>query len=174
MGLAEVLGGAQAARQKLQGFFELSTTDEPILGSRKYYWHGNEPDIVAPWLFAAWGDRAATARWVGWVVDEIYGVEPDGIPGNDDGGTMSGWLLFAATGLYPVAGTDRYIVGAPRYPLVVLHREGGELRIETDNDPRTHPIPRAVTLDYQPVTGPYLSHDALHGDHLLHFEMVRP
>ncbi|MBW2529222.1 MAG: GH92 family glycosyl hydrolase [Deltaproteobacteria bacterium] len=170
-GLAEVLGGEGAARTRLGDFFELSAAEEPILGARWYYWHGNEPDIVAPWLFAAWGDRAATARWVGWVVDELYGVDAGGIPGNDDGGTMSGWLLFAAAGLYPVAGSDQYIVGAPRYPLVVLHRESGDLRIEAEPDPRSHPIPISVTLDSQPVDGRYVTHEALHGDHILRFEM---
>lgn len=171
-GLAEVLGGAAGARQRLEEFFRASTTDEPILGTRRYYWHGNEPDLVAPWLFAAWGDRAATARWVGWVADEFYGVGPDGIAGNDDGGTLSAWLLLAACGLYPVAGTDRYLVGAPRYPLVVLHREGGDLRIEAEPDPRTHPIPTRVTLDDEPLDGPYVTHDALHGAHRLHFAMA--
>lgn len=173
-GLAEVLGGPAAARERLAWFFEQSSVEEPILGVRQYYWHGNEPDLVAAWLFAPWGDRAATARWVNWAVDTMYGDGPDGVPGNDDGGTMSGWLLFAAAGLYPVAGTDRYIVGAPRYPRVTLHRPSGSLHIEAEPDPRTYPVPVSVTLDGEPLTGPYVTHHALAGERVLSFTMGLP
>ena len=59
-----------------------SAVEEPLLGMRNYYWHGNEPDLVAAWLFAAWSDRAAAARWLGWIVDTMYGTGADGLAGN--------------------------------------------------------------------------------------------
>ena len=49
-GLAEVLGGAEIARQRLTEYFNLSLDEEPILGNRVYHWQGNEPAIVAPWF----------------------------------------------------------------------------------------------------------------------------
>src|SRR5690606_2913892 len=98
-GLAERMGGEAAARARLQEFFEASKYEVPIVGVRNYYWHGNEPNIVAPWLFAAWGDRDSTRDFVHWVIDEMYGTGPDGIAGNDDAGTLSAWLLFASVGL---------------------------------------------------------------------------
>lgn len=39
-----------------------------------------------------------------WVVDEIYSTEPNGLPGNDDYGTMSAWFIFSSIGFYPRAG----------------------------------------------------------------------
>ena len=44
------------------------------------------------------------------------GDGPDGLPGSDDRGTMSAFYVFAALGLYPVAGTDRYVLGSPLFP----------------------------------------------------------
>ncbi len=38
---------------------------------------------------------------------------PEGIPGNDDYGTMSAWMTWASIGLYPMAGEGRYAIGAP-------------------------------------------------------------
>jgi putative alpha-1,2-mannosidase len=39
-----------------------------------------------------------------------YSGLPDGLPGNDDYGTMSAWYMFAALGFYPQAGSTTYIV----------------------------------------------------------------
>ncbi len=42
-----------------------------------------------------------------------YSGLPDGLPGNDDYGTMSAWYMFAALGFYPQAGSTTYIVCNP-------------------------------------------------------------
>lgn len=170
-GLAETLGGSGAALSKLREFFDQSEAEVAPAGLRLYYWHGNEPDIHAPWIFAAWGQPAESAHWIDWVMRTQYGTGPDGLPGNDDGGTLSAWALFAAAGIYPVAGKNRYIVAAPRQSLMVIKRPSGDLRIETDNHPSTHPVPLRVLLDGVPLQGNELRHDQLVGNHVLRFEM---
>lgn len=42
-----------------------------------------------------------------------YGLGGDGLPGNDDYGTMSAWFLWAALGLFPQPATQNYILGSP-------------------------------------------------------------
>jgi predicted alpha-1,2-mannosidase len=170
-GLAEALGGREAALERLREFFELSYEEEPFVGLRQYYWQGNEPDIHVPWLFAAWGSPRETVRAVRWAMDTAYRTSPDGLDGNDDGGTLSAWVLFATAGLYPLVGTSRYVVAAPLFPRVVLHRAGGDLRIEAHPDPRHHPVPKRILLDGQVISGPYLDHGQLEGEHTLVFEM---
>jgi putative alpha-1,2-mannosidase len=170
-GLAESLGGREAALTKLREFFDASFDEVPSLGLRLYYWQGNEPDIIAPWIFAALGEPGESAKWIDWIFTDHFGTDPDGIPGNDDGGTMSAWLLFGASGIYPIAGTDRYIVAAPRQSLMVLHRASGDLRIEADPNPVTHPVPLSVTLDGTALDSPYLTHDQIAGAHTLKFTM---
>jgi predicted alpha-1,2-mannosidase len=117
-GLAETLGGEAVAKERLESFMQggadAGMSEWPYLR----YWHGNEPDIHAPWLFSLWGDRDATAGWVGWVMDERYFAEADGLAGNDDAGTLSAWYIFGALGFYPIAGTTSYILGAPRFDRV--------------------------------------------------------
>lgn len=169
-GLAETLGGEAAALERLREFFEASKEDKPILGVRSHYWPSNEPDIGAPWLFAAWGSPGESFSWVDWIVTELYGDGVDGIPGNDDGGTMSAWLLFAATGLYPLPGTDRYIVSVPRYPKVVLRRPGGDLTLAASPAPKPGRKPKRVTLDGKPI-GRTVTHAELAGTHELKFEL---
>ena len=172
-GLAETLGGREEALERLRTFFDESMNEQPVLGHRNYYWHGNEPDIHAPWLFALWGERSEGARWVRWATESFYGTGPDGLAGNDDSGTLSAWLLFASAGLYPLAGSDRYVVGVPLFPKVVLHRDGGDLTVEADAEPRTHPTVVGVMLDGEPLDGAMVTHDQLVGEHRLTFSLAK-
>ena len=81
-----------------------------------YYWAGNEPDIMFPWLFnvAGWQASKNTQFWTRWLAQQgAYSTAPDGLPGNDDYGTLSAWLVWASLGLYPIAGTSSYAIGSP-------------------------------------------------------------
>ena len=127
----------------------------------------------APWLFAAWGSPGESAAVIDWIVTELYGEGSDGLPGNDDGGTMSAWLLFAGAGLYPVAGTDRYIVAAPRYAKMVLHRASGDLTIEAKPAPSAGLSPKRVSLDGKALSSNTISHAELSGTHTLRFELAK-
>ena len=41
-----------------------------------------------------------------------YGTGGNGLPGNDDYGTMSAWYIFSALGFYPQPATENYILGS--------------------------------------------------------------
>jgi predicted alpha-1,2-mannosidase len=110
-----------------------------------YYWASNEPALFSSWVFSAVGDHERTARWTRWTTLTHYGDGPDGLPGNDDGGTMSAFYVFAALGLYPIAGTDRYVLGSPLFPRATLALRGGPLTIDAPAASKQHRFPRAVT-----------------------------
>src|SRR5665647_1548744 len=105
-GLAAVMGSAEAAVAKLEMFFDLAkddwdNADESAANfPRPYYWHGNEPDLNAPFIFAQLGRSDLTQRWSRWVMDTHYTDGPEGVAGNDDGGTLGSWYVLAALGLY--------------------------------------------------------------------------
>lgn len=112
-----------------------------------YYWPSNEPVLFSAFVFSAVGDQERTARWSRWTVMKHFGDGPDGIPGNDDGGTMSAFYLFAAMGLYPIAGTDRFVLGSPLFPKTVLALPGGNLTIEAPGASRKRRFPREVLVN---------------------------
>jgi predicted alpha-1,2-mannosidase len=163
-GMVDLLGGQQAFLDRLTSFFEQSKTEWEGLASdsllrslpRPYYWQANEPDIHAAYLFAQAGRPALTQRWARWVADTFYAPRPDGLPGNDDGGTMSAWYVFTALGLYPLAGSDQFILGAPRFPKAVLRLPGGTFTIDAPQASSTNLFVQSVTLDGQPLTTPVL------------------
>lgn len=124
-GLADAFGGTENALASLTELFELSDAAPDTDFPDPYYWHGNEPDLHAAFLFSEWGRPDLTQEWVGWIQDRRYALDPAGLDGNDDGGTLSAWYLFAAVGLYPLNGTDRYVLTPPLFDHVRI----GELEI---------------------------------------------
>jgi predicted alpha-1,2-mannosidase len=149
-GLFRAMGGEEVAVGYLTELFEGRREELEDLGEigvpSSWYWHGNEPDIHAAFLFAAAGRPDLTRQWVHWILDNEYDNSPGGIDGNDDGGTLAAWFVFAAAGLYPLNGTDRYILADPRFdrieldvgapgepPFTIERRGDGEIvRIELD------------------------------------------
>jgi putative alpha-1,2-mannosidase len=108
-------------------FLFASYEDDPVALPPLQYWHGNEPDIHSAFLFGLLGRRDLAVQWSRWVEDAHYGLGPEGLPGNEDGGTMGAWYAFSAAGLYPIAGTTDYVLTEPRFPLVRMRAGDGWL-----------------------------------------------
>ena len=117
-GLAKLMGGRKKFVEKLQSVFDLGLYDP-----------ANEPDIAYPYLFSRFrGEEWRTQKTVRELLDKHYKAAPDGIPGNDDTGTMSAWAVFSMMGFYPDC------PGEPYYTLVAPVFD----RVEIDLDPSVH------------------------------------
>ena len=101
-GLVEMCGGAEAFEARLDRFFQGG-----------YYNVNNEPSFLTPCLYHWIGRPDKSSRQVLQIIADHFDDTPGGLPGNDDSGAMSAWLAFHQMGLYPVAGTDRYVVHTP-------------------------------------------------------------
>ena len=83
-GLAKLMGGNKAFVKKLQKVFDEGLYDP-----------ANEPDIAYPYLFSYFkGEEWRTQETVAKLLEKHFTTLPDGIPGNDDTGTMSAWAVF--------------------------------------------------------------------------------
>ena len=107
---------------------------------------------TAAWLFALAGRPDLSAQWVDWVAETYYSNQPDGLAGNDDGGTLSAWYALTALGLYPLSGTDRYVLGPPRFDHVEIPAGQGVFTVTRDGHSSE------VTLDGAPWLAPDLRH----------------
>lgn len=176
-GLAEILGGTDAAIAKLEEFFTLAkddwdNADESAANfPRPYYWHGNEPDINAPFLFAQLGRRDLTNKWADWVADVMYSDQPEGVAGNDDGGTLGSWYVLNALGVYPIAGSNRWILAAPRFPQARVRVGGKELVITAEGLTEKAIYVQSVELDGAAIDGPELTQAQLANASTLRFVM---
>ena len=127
-GLTKLMGGKKGFINSLQGVFD-----------NDYYDPANEPDIVYAYLFSRFkGEEWRTQKEVKKILDNHYKNAPDGIPGNDDTGTMSAWAVFSMMGFYPdCPGEPYYTLTTPVFDKVSITTPQGEITIECerpDND----------------------------------------
>jgi len=155
----------------LNSFFARS---DPAMGAWNpgpYYWHGNEPDIHAAYLFNDAGRPDLTQKWVRWILDHKYGNGYDGLDGNDDAGTLSAWYVFSALGLYPVAGSDKYQLGAPLFPRAEVRLKNNRLVIVAENYAPNHPYVGKVWLNDTLLDRWWIRHSEIEQGGVLRFAM---
>lgn len=132
-GLITLMGGSVEFERRLDRFFERSQNIRDTLFPDMNYWHGNEPQLHVSWLYHWIGRPDKSAETVKWVMESKYRDAPDGLDGNDDGGTLSAWYVLSAMGIFPIAGTDFYLIGTPVFDDITLHLSGGDFRIQVLN-----------------------------------------
>lgn len=110
-GLIQLMGGEEAYSNQLQKVFDLGQFDM-----------ANEPDIGYPYLFNYLpGQEWRTQDKVSELINKHFKNTPDGLPGNDDTGTMSAWLIFSMMGLYPVSPAEAiYAVTSPVFDKITI------------------------------------------------------
>jgi len=133
----------------------------------------NEPDITYPFLYnylstsgrSALSQNQSSAR-VKQLIKQHYHNTPAGLPGNDDTGTLSSWLVFSMLGLYPTdPGNPEYTLFAPtvksaRISLNPAYYPGKTLEIQKSTDGDTN---KTSTNSWQgkPLKTPFISHQQL-------------
>lgn len=158
--------------EELNDFFAKS---DPAMGAwspGSYYWHGNEPDLPAAYLFNAARRPDLTQKWVRWIMDNKYGDGYDGLDGNDDAGTLSAWYVFSALGFYPIAGSDRYELGAPLFEKAELKLKNKPLVVVAENYAPDHPYVQKVWLNDALLDRTWIKHAEIEQGGVLRFSMA--
>lgn len=114
-GLIEACGGKDAFIKRLDTFF-----------ANKHYNVANEPSFLTPYLYHWVGRPDLSVERINQIVHDNYDDTPNGLPGNDDSGAMSSWLVFNMMGIYPVAGQNLYLIGSPMIPSYTIHLPNGK------------------------------------------------
>lgn len=157
VGLTKLMGGRKQFVDKLQMVFDKNLYDP-----------ANEPDIAYPYLFSNFkGEEWRTQQTVSRLLQKYYKAQPDGIPGNDDCGTMSAWALFSMMGLYPdCPGSPYYTLTTPVFSKVTLHLDpryypDGDIVITTDRTSPSQLYIGSMTLGGKRLNGYRVSHKQL-------------
>src|SRR6218665_166325 len=123
-GLYTLMGGHTEAVTRLDELFkELNAGTQ-----RPHFYIGNEPQHGTPWLYnfaqVPWKTQAIVRR----IIDVEFNGNPGGLPGNDDLGATSAWLVWSDLGMYPVIpGTDLLVINGPRFPSAKVHLANGHV-----------------------------------------------
>lgn len=136
--------GRPRALQRLDDFFTHLNA-----GGGPYAWMGNEPSFATPWVFHYLGRPDRTADVVRRVRTELYTLGPNGLPGNDDLGSLSAWYILASIGLYPLTpGTAAMGLSTPAFDTVTVRPSSGAPTVIRRTGMGDHVA--AVSVDGQP------------------------
>ncbi len=162
-GLIAACGGSEAFEQRLDRFFD-----------HGYYNVNNEPSFLTPCLYHWIGRPDRSSDRVRQIIAAHYSDGPSGLPGNDDSGAMSSWLVFHMMGLYPNAGMDYYLIHTPLLSSSTLTLANGRtFTIQAEGLSDKNCYIQSATLNGAAHDVSRLTHDELMAGGVLKLKMGR-
>jgi predicted alpha-1,2-mannosidase len=176
-GLINLMGGKEAFASRLDALFTegASTSKWTFLGQFPdmtgligQYSSGNEPSAHnyagQPWK-AQFRLRQIMKIW--------YDDRLLGIPGDDDGGSLSAWYVFSAMGFFPVTvGKPGYDIGSPLFSRIQLSLGNGKkFTIIASKSSAQNKYIQSAKMNGKPLSGPWFTHDDIVGGGTLVLEM---
>lgn len=170
--LIELLGGKEKFVQGLEDMFS-----EP-LGKSRYEFYanlpdhtgnvgqfsmGNEPSMHIPYLYNYAGEPWRTQKRVYNLLKQWFRNDLMGIPGDEDGGGLTSFVVFSQLGFYPVTpGLPMYVIGTPRFEKVTMQIGNGKsFEIVCLNYSPEHKYIQSARLNGEVWNKSWFSHDDL-------------
>ena len=140
----------------------------------QHYEPYNEPGMLQTFLFIH-ADRPDLTQHYARHGLRHFSSAPDGLPGNDDSGTTSAWLVWAMLGLYPNAGQDYYYIGSPVFKRAVIKlADGKRVTLSAPAASSTGKYVGALSVDGRPWQQAWIRHADLLKGATLDFRMQAP
>ncbi|MGF6850370.1 putative alpha-1,2-mannosidase [Chitinophaga sp. W3I9] len=134
---------------------------------------GNEPGFHIPWLYNYAGAPWKTQKRVRFLLDLWFKDNVFGIPGDEDGGGMSAFVVFASMGFYPVTpGIPIYTIGSPIFSRITITLpENRRFTIIANHCSDTNKYIQSARLNGEVLTSPFFTHQQLTQGGTLELEM---
>lgn len=177
--LIELMGGNKEFINNLDAMFR-----EP-LGKSKYSFYAqlpdhtgnvgqfsmaNEPSLHIPYLYNYAGEAWKTQKRIRTLIKQWFRNDLMGVPGDEDGGGLSSFIVFSQMGFYPVTpGTTEYAIGSPFFSYVKIDLGNGKyLEIEAENNSTENKYIQSASLNGKPINKPFIDHfDIMKGGKLV-------
>lgn len=171
--LVRLMGGEKAFEKRLDELFHTV----PAM-PRYMFWHrfpdatglvgqfsmGNEPGFHIPYLYNYVGAAWKTQRRVRMLLDLWFKDNVFGIPGDEDGGGMSAFVVFSSLGFYPVtAGVPVYAIGSPVFSKASIRLPGGK---------RFTIVARHCSVKNQYIQKAWLNEEVLYAPFFTHQQLM--
>jgi predicted alpha-1,2-mannosidase len=181
-GLINLMGGREDFSKELDQLYR-----EP-LGRSKYAFYakfpdatgnvgqfsmGNEPSFHIPYLYNYVGEPWKTQKRIRFLLDVWFKDNIFGIPGDEDGGGMSAFVVFSSMGFYPVTpGLPIYTIGSPVFEEVKVNLENGKtFTVKAPGCSVVNKYIQSAKLNGEPLTKTWFTHDELMNGATLELEM---
>lgn len=153
-GLVDIIGGKEKAEKRLDEFFVRLDAGY----NDTWFASGNEPSFHIPWVYNWIGRPHKAQAMVNRVLNEQYSSKINGLPGNDDLGTMGAWYVFACIGLYPeIPGVGGFTVNTPIFTSVKVHLPKGDIVMKGGSEKNIYI--HSMQLDGKPYESTWIDWD---------------
>jgi len=169
-GLMDLMGGKKAFEQRLYQLFredlgrskyELWARFPDFTGIVGQYSMGNEPSFHIPYLYNFTDSPWKTQKKIRMLLNAWFPDTMFGIPGDEDGGGMSAFVVFSCMGFYPVTpGLPTYTIGSPVFEKVTIHLPSGkQFTVSAPGCSETNMYIQKAFLNGKPLNAPWITHD---------------
>jgi predicted alpha-1,2-mannosidase len=181
-GLFELMGGKEKARAKLDRLFRED------LGLPKWKFWGKQPDASGlvgqfvmgnengfhiPYLYNYLGTPWRTQKRIRMLLDVFFSDNLFGIPGDEDGGAMSAFVVFSMMGFFQVTpGIPVYVIGSPVFEEVKIKTDNGKtFTIIAHNASNENRYIQSAKLNGKNLDRPWFTHEDILNGSTLEFVM---
>lgn len=133
----------------------------------------NEPSLHIPYLYNYAGKPWMTQKRIRTLLNEWFRNDLMGVPGDEDGGGMSAFVVFSKMGFYPVTpGSPTYNIGSPVFTDVKIDLGGGNtFEIKAKNASEENKYIQSARLNGVELNQPWFNHSDLAAGGILELEM---
>jgi len=123
----------------------------------------NEPSLHIPYLYNYACQPWKTQKRIHTLMDQWFRNDLMGVPGDEDGGGMTAFVVFSQMGFYPVTpGSSTYNIGSPFFEKTVINLPDGKFfTITAKNFSKENKYIQSAKLNGKTWDKPWFSHDDL-------------
>jgi predicted alpha-1,2-mannosidase len=181
-GLINLFGGVPSFEAKLDQLFreplgrskyELWAKFPDFTGINGQFSMGNEPSFHIPYLFNYTSSPWKTQKKIRFLLDTWFKDNEFGIPGDEDGGGMSAFVVFSSMGFYPVTpGIPVYTIGSPVFEKVAINLPNGkQFQMIANKCSVVNKYIQSAKLNGKVLDTPWFTHEQLVNGGKLELEM---
>jgi len=130
---------------------------------------GNETALHIPYLYNFADQPWKTQKSIRKLLQEWFRDDLMGVPGDEDGGGLSAFVVFSSMGFYPFTpGDPEYTIGSPLFEYVIMDLGNGKtFEIEALNASSENKYIQSAQLNGKELNKPWIPHEALFGGKLV-------
>ncbi len=150
--------------------FDFYTSLPDHTGNVGQFSMANEPSLHIPYLYNYAGQPWKTQKRIRSLLDMWFRNDLMGMPGDEDGGGMSAFVVFSSMGFYPVTpGSPVYNIGSPVFNRVKMKLSNGNVfEIEAQHCSKENKYIQSAVLNGETWNKPWFSHkDIANGGKLI-------
>lgn len=134
---------------------------------------GNEPSMRVPYLYNYAGQPWRTQKRIRNLLTQWFRNDVMGIPGDEDGGGLTSFVVFSQIGFYPVTpGLPMYVIGSPVFEKATLDVGNGKtFEVYCHNYSPDNKFIQSATFNGKPWNKSWFTHQYLMKGGRLEFVM---